>query len=109
MTDLRKVQAAEGARVLNPDTMKPIPAFGNEAGKSFQIDADRPFWHRRLRDGDVVEVDDDGNPIKAEPAEAEAPPPALPAPPVSSAKSSTKAQTADANAPAGSDQTSAKE
>ncbi|HEV2675275.1 MAG TPA: DUF2635 domain-containing protein [Aliidongia sp.] len=91
MADLRYVQAAPGRRVLDPNTMKPIPAAGNDQKATIQIDAELPFWFRRLRDDDVIEVDEAGNPIEtAEPEPANPPAPVKP---------SKGAAPADAGAP----------
>jgi hypothetical protein len=94
MADLRYVQAAPGCRVLNPDTMKPIPAAGNEAKAVFEIDAERPFWFRRLRDLDVIETDAEGNPI--EPAAEVAPAPETPPAPTPKSKPAPAASDAPA-------------
>jgi hypothetical protein len=116
MADLRYVQAAPGCRVLNPDTMKPIPVFGNADKASLQIDADRGFWFRRLRDLDVIEVTEAGDPVdpaaaaeavalwsQAAPAPAASAPVAPPAPPAPP-KADPKVAPAPSVAPAGVDQ-----
>lgn len=50
------VKPAEGLRVLDPASKQPLPAEGREVPAV-------PYWHRRLRDGDVLAVDP---PVKAE-------------------------------------------
>jgi hypothetical protein len=47
-----KVKPAEGRAVRDPRTMRLLPEEGGEVSDS------DPFWRRRLRDGDVVLVED---------------------------------------------------
>lgn len=65
-----KVRAAEGRRVRHPETRQVIPAEG------LHVNDHEQYWFRRLRDGDVIEIDDKGNPVEKA---AEAPAPAAPA------------------------------
>lgn len=57
-----KVKPAQGRAVRDPHSMALLPAEGRDVP-----DRD-PFWRRRLRDGDVVRVED--APSQAAPAPA---------------------------------------
>jgi Protein of unknown function (DUF2635) len=46
-----RVKPAEGRAVLDPHTFRPLPAEGRNV-------PDSTFWRRRLRDKDVVLVED---------------------------------------------------
>lgn len=43
------VKPADGRRVVDPQTRKPLPAEGAEVERSV-------YWLRRINDGDVTEV-----------------------------------------------------
>jgi hypothetical protein len=58
-----KVRAADGRRVRHPATRQLIPAEG------LMVNDHEQHWFRRLRDGDVIEIDDDGNPVSKPAAE----------------------------------------
>lgn len=62
-----KVRAAEGRRVRHPETRQVIPAEG------LHVNDHEQYWFRRLRDGDVIEIDDKGDPVAKPAAEAPAP------------------------------------
>lgn len=49
MTDRRILKPSEGCTVHDPITYEALPADG----KTVEMDS---YWHRRLTDGDVVEV-----------------------------------------------------
>lgn len=44
------LKPAPGCLVRDPLTREPLPADGKDVGEL------TPYWHRRLRDGDVIAV-----------------------------------------------------
>lgn len=57
------LKAADGLRIINPNTKLPIDAAGIEIQSG---DPNYSYWLRRLRCGDVVEVE----PVPVKPAKA---------------------------------------
>lgn len=57
---MRVKPAHPSAIVRDPHTKRPLPAEGDDV-------PDTSFWHRRLRDGDVVLVTDRATPTGNEP------------------------------------------
>lgn len=47
-----RIRPADGMIVRHPETKQPIPADG------IDVDETSLFWNRRIRQGDVVVVDD---------------------------------------------------
>ncbi len=52
-----RVKPATGLKIRDPDLRDILPDEGRTVPES-------GYWTRRLRDGDVIEVEDDGTPIK---------------------------------------------
>lgn len=54
------VKPAPGLKVPDPDTFVPLPAEGRDV-------PDNTYWRRRLRDGDVIAVEEDASTASSEP------------------------------------------